>query len=53
MARELLIPCFDMTGCGGCRFVTTEVVNDLLGRGLGADGLVCDLDRDIVAIAAV
>ena len=53
MARELLIPCFDMTGCGGRRFVTIEVVSDLLGLGLGADGLVCDLDRNMVVMTAV
>ena len=52
MARELLILCFGRTGCGGCRFGTTDV-DDLLAWGRGTDDIVCDLDRDMVAMAAV
>lgn len=53
MARELLILCFGMIGCGGCRFDTTDGVDNLLAWGRGTDDVVCDLDRDMVAMAAV
>ena len=52
MARDSLILCFGMTGSGGCKFGTTDV-DDLLAWGRGTDGVVCDLDRDMVAMATV